>query len=152
MVFDREAPHFPHFGPRTIFVLKTLFFTPHAGQEIISNPGGEGASSFFSVSGVSEVMDCTKFLKISSLSVSSMPMPFFTDDRGVFMVLLTIPFNKEILLSGITTSISTIVCGVKPRFVLMKIPFAEILLIMPLKLRPPELNVTSSRFVNRGCR
>jgi hypothetical protein len=147
MVVDREVPHLPHFGPRAIFVLKTLFFTPHAGQEMISNPGGEDASTVLSL--MSDI-DCMKFSKIASFSMSSTPMPFLTDDRVVFVVLLTIPFNKEILLSGITTSISTIVSGVNPRFVLMKSPFAEILLNIPLKLRPPELNVTSSRFVNRG--
>jgi hypothetical protein len=149
MMVDKEVPHLPHFGPRTIFELKTLFFTPHTGQEMISNSGGDG-EDVSAVLSRSSVIDCMKFSKIASFSMSSTPMPFFIDDRGVFIVLLTTPFNREILLSGITTSIVMIVSGVNPRFVLMKIPFAEILLIIPLKLRLPELNVTSSRFVNRG--
>ena len=133
MLMIKSAPHFPHLGLRESFSKRTLFFTPHPSQEIIWKSGtGSGTGRSFVSIPCSWRDVVTKVTYVSSLVMSSIPIPFLTGARGVFTVLLTIPLREEILSPGIMSWISTVVPGAKPRFVLIKRPLTDRLLKIPL--------------------
>ncbi len=141
----RDALHLPHLCLREIILAGTLFLAPQFVHEIILNSGtalsSDGVSGFWTKAFM-------KSENIASFSVISTPMPFLSAAIDDLVVLFTMPLREDILPSGKKSLISRVVSGANPFCVLIKIPFSERLLDMPVKLLPPELNLTSSLFVN----
>jgi hypothetical protein len=75
-------------------------------------------------------------------------MPFLSADIDDLVVLFTMPLREDILPSGKKSLISRVVSGANPFCVLIKIPSSAKLLEIPVKTVLPELNLTSSLFVN----
>lgn len=80
------------------------------------------------------VNDFTKFVNVLSLSRSSIPMPLRIEGKGVFIVRITRPVSTQTLLSGIIIWIVMTEDGASPLLVLIKIPFSDISLDIPVLL------------------
>jgi hypothetical protein len=78
----------------------------------------------------------------------STPMPFLSADIDDLLVLFTMPFREDILPSGKKSLMSRVVSGANPFCVLINMPFSDKSLEIPVKTVLPELNLTSSLFVN----
>lgn len=141
----RDALHLPHLCLREIILAGTLFLAPQFVHEIILNSGtalsSDGVSGFWTKAFM-------KSENIASFSVISTPMPFLSADIDDLVVLFTMPLREDILPSGKKSLISRVVSGANPFCVLIKIPSSAKLLEIPVKTVLPELNLTSSLFVN----
>jgi len=98
--------------------------------------------------GSTVLKDFNKFIYDLSFSVISTPMPFLSADIDDLVVLFTMPLREDILPSGKKSLISRVVSGANPFCVLINIPSSAKLLEIPVKTVLPELNLTSSLFVN----
>src|SRR3989304_2412785 len=141
----RDALHLPHLCLREIILAGTLFLAPQFAHEIILNSGtalsSDGVSGFCA-------KDFMKSENISSFSVISTPMPFLSADIDDLVVLFTMPLMEDILPSGKKSLNSKVVSGANTFCVFIKIPSSAKLLEIPVKTVLPELNLTSSLFVN----